>query len=157
MLTNFVSSFFTPPLAISPLHPTVVLPYKNEYGHLRWEMVAAKKEGIYYRVKSIPFYAVKIAPGDLLDTTERDGVLYYHRIVGDGGHSVIQMQLFTRQPKQIARQLRHFGCPWHLAPKKHRLAFAIPKEVAYLPVKHWLDLGEEQGHWAYCGACLSHD
>ncbi|MBN9385153.1 MAG: DUF4265 domain-containing protein [Chitinophagaceae bacterium] len=135
----------------------LVLPYKDEEGNIRGETVLATKEGNYYRIKSIPLHASKIALDDLIDTRRRDGVLYFHGIIEGSGRNVIQMILLKqRQIKTIGRALGQFGCMWRRDGNKHLIAFDVPKHVPYQPIRDWLDQGQQEKRWAYREACLSH-
>ena len=49
------------------LDSKLILPYKDDEGVIRGETVLATKEGNYYRIKSIPVYASKIALYDLIE------------------------------------------------------------------------------------------
>src|SRR5882757_9845447 len=112
----------------------LVLPYKDDEGNIHGETVLATKEGDYYRVKSIPLHASRIALYDLIDIRRREGVLYFHRIIEGSGRNVIQMILLKqRQIKAIGRALGQFGCMWRRSDNKHLIAFDVPKHVAYQP------------------------
>ena len=54
------------------LDSKLLLPYKDDEGRIRDETVLATKEGGYYRIKSIPVRASKIALYDLIDDRKRD-------------------------------------------------------------------------------------
>ena len=134
------------------------MPYKDDEGVVRGETVLATKEGDYYRIKSIPLYASKIALYDLIDVRKRDGVLYFHKIIESSGRSVIQLLVFKeRQIKAIGNKLEHFGCIWRRGDDKHVIAFDVPKHVSYQPIKDWLDQGEQEQRWGYREACLSNE
>jgi hypothetical protein len=139
------------------LDSKIVLPYKDNEGNIRGETVLATKEGDYYRIKSIPLYASKIALYDLIAVRLREGVPYFHKIIEDSGRSVIQMFIFNeRQIDAIGKDLEEFGCLWRRGGDKHLIAFDVPKLVPYQPIKDWLDQGEREQRWAYREACLSH-
>ena len=139
------------------LDSRLVLPYKDDDGIIRGETVMATKEGDYYRIKSIPFHASKIALYDLIDTRNREGILYFHRIIESSGRNVIQMTLLKqRQISNIVRNLERFGCMSRRSDNKHGIAFDVPKHVPYRPIKDWLDQGEREQRWGYREACLSH-
>ena len=140
------------------LDSKLILPYKDGEGIVRGEGVLATKEGNYYRIKSIPVHASKIALYDLIGTRKRDGVLYLHKIIESSGRSVIQMIVFKdRQIKAIGKDLEQFGCMWRRSDDKHLIAFDVPKHVPYRPIKDWLDQGEREQRWGYREACLSHE
>ena len=137
------------------LDSKLILPYKDDEGIIRGEAVLATKEGNYYRIKSIPVHASKIALYDLIGTRKREGVLYFHKIIESSGRSVIQMIVFRdRQIKAIGKDLEQFGCMWRRSDDKHLIAFDVPKHVPYRPIKDWLDQGEREQRWGYREACL---
>jgi Domain of unknown function (DUF4265) len=134
------------------------LPYKYDKGVVRGEVVLAIKEGDYYRIKSIPVCASKIALYDLIRTRKWGGVLYFHKIIESSGRNVIQMLVFkVSQIKAIGQDLEQFGCLWRRSENKHLIAFDVPKHVSYHPIKNWLDQGELEERWGYREACLSHE
>ena len=135
----------------------LILPYKDDEGAIRGETVLATKEGNYYRITSIPLYASKIALYDLIAVRDREGVLYFHKIIEGSGRSVIQMIVFDEQEINfILKDLEQFGCLWRRSDDKHLIAFDVPKLVSYQPIKDWLDQGQQEERWGYRGACLSH-
>lgn len=67
------------------LDSKVVLPYTDDEGNIYGETIQATKEGDYYRIKSIPLYASKIALYDLIAVCRRKGVLYFHKIISLSG------------------------------------------------------------------------
>ena len=136
----------------------LILPYMDDEGIARGETVLATKEGGYYRIKSIPVKASKIALYDLISVRNRDGVLYFHGIIEGSGRSVIQMIVFNqRQIKGVVRDLELFGCIWRRSDDKHLIAFDVPKHMAYRSIRDWLDKGEQEQRWGYREACLSHE
>jgi hypothetical protein len=140
------------------LDSKLILPYMDDEGVIRGETVLATKEGDYYRIKSIPAHASKIALYDLIGIRKREGVLYFHQIIESSGRNVIQMTVFKdRQIKAIGKDLEQFGCMWRRGDNKHLIAFDVPKHVLYRPIKDWLDQGEREQRWGYREACLSHE
>lgn len=140
------------------LDSKLVLPYKDKEGSIRGETVLATKEGSYYRIKSIPLYASKIALYDLIGVRKREGVLYFQKIIESSGRSVVQILVFKEgEIKEVERDLDRFGCIWRRGNDRHLIAFDVPKHMAYQPIKEWLDRGEGEQKWGYREACLSHD
>jgi hypothetical protein len=140
------------------LDSKLLLPYKDDEGIIRGETVLATKEGNFYRIKSIPVHASKIALYDLIAVRKREGVLYFQKIMESSGRSVIQMiVLKDRQIKAIGEDLEQFGCMWRRGDDKHLIAFDVPKHVPYRPIKDWLDQGEREQRWGYREASLSHE
>ena len=140
------------------LDSKLILPYKDDEGVIRGETVLATKEGNYYRIKSIPVYASKIALYDLIEVREGEGVLYFHKIVEDSGRNVIQMILFKDcQIQAIVRDLQQFGCTGQRSENTRLIAFDVPKHVPYPPIRAWLEQGQRDERWTYREACLSHE
>ena len=140
------------------LDSKLILPYKDDDGIIRGETVLGTKEGNYYRIKSIPVHASKIALYDLIAIRNREGVLYFHKIIESSGRNVIQMIVCRdRQIRAIGKHLEEFGCIWRRSDDRHLIAFDVPKHVPYGPIKEWLDQGEFDQRWGYRTACLSHE
>jgi hypothetical protein len=140
------------------LDSKLILPYKDDKGIIRGETVLATKEGHYYRVKSIPVRASKIALYDLIGVRKRESILYFHKIIESSGRSVIQMIVFRyRRIKLIGKDLEQFGCLWQRSDDKYLIAFDVPKHIPYRLIKDWLEQGEREQHWGYREACLSHE
>jgi hypothetical protein len=140
------------------LDSKLVLPYTDDEGNIHGETILATKEGDYYRIKSIPVHASKIALYDLIAVRRREGVLYFHKIIEGSGRSVIQMIVFKeRQIRAIGKDLEQFGCMWRRSDNKHLIAFDVPKHVPYQPIKDWLGQGQRDLRWGYREACLSHE
>jgi hypothetical protein len=139
------------------LDSKLVLPYKDDEGAIRGETVLAIKEGDYYRIKSIPLYASKIALYDLIEIRKREGVFYFHKIIESSGRNVIQMIVFNdREFTSVSTNLELFGCEWRRGDHNQLIAFDVAKHVPYRPIKDWLDQGEQEQRWGYREACLCH-
>src|SRR5689334_19485038 len=105
------------------LDSKLVLPYTDDEGNIRGETVLATKEGSYYRIKSIPVRASKIAMYDLIAVQKREGILYFHKIIEGSGRNVIQMIIFNdRQVKVVAKDIEAFGCTWQHSDNKNLIA-----------------------------------
>src|SRR4051794_2917205 len=113
----------------------LVLPYEKSEGNIYGETVLAKKEGDYYRIKSIPFYASKIALYDLIEAKRLADTLFFQRMIESSGRNVIQITLFKgRQIKAIRKDLDEYGCTLRCGNNRHLIAFDVPKHVPYWPV-----------------------
>ena len=140
------------------LDSEIILPYKDDEGIIHGEAIKVTKEGSYYRIKSIPLYASKIALYDLIEVRKREGVPYFKKIIESSGRNVIQVIVVDpEQIKAIERDLEHFGCLWRRSDSnKHLIAFDVPRHVPYWPIRNWLDHGEQELLWGYREACISH-
>lgn len=139
------------------LERRLILPYRDDDGIIRGETVQAAKEGDYYRITSIPLHASRIARFDLIAVRDREGVLYFHKVIENSGRNVIQMIVFEEEDMKMAiKGLEGFGCKWQKDDDEQRIAFDVAKHVPYQPIKDWLDQGEREERWGYREACLSH-
>lgn len=140
------------------LDSKLVLPYKDENGFIHGETVPATREGDFYRIKSIPLHASRIALYDLIAARSRERTLYFHRIIESSGRNVIQMTVFDeRKTMAVLTELERLGCMWRRGDNNQLIAFDVPKHVPYRPIKAWLDQGEQELRWGYREACISHE
>jgi hypothetical protein len=135
----------------------IMLAYEED-DKVEVESVWAKKEGEYYRIDNIPFFAPNIAWNDLISAEkEEDGALYFEALIKPSGHSTVQMIFFNEEDTvPAAKELEKFGCSWESSHIKKILAVDIPKEVNYLPIKIFLNMGVEAERWSYKESCLAH-
>ena len=140
----------------SAFNANVVLPFMNDEGAVQGEIVQAVKEGDYYRIQDIPLHASKFALYDLLEVVDREGVLYYKKIIESWDRHVIQMMIFNEADMKIVEAfLERLGCNWRWNKEELLIAFDVAKHVAYEPIKEWLEMGEREKRWGYREACLS--
>lgn len=134
----------------------ILLTYKDDEDNFHIESVWTTKEGNYYRIKNIPFFAPNIALDDLVSVNEEDGVLYFEELIEPSGHSTIQMVLFESENVNIiGKQLEEGGCTWEGSHVPTIISIDIPKEVDYVPIKAVLEQYNDS-LWSYKEACLAH-
>lgn len=135
----------------------ILLTYKDDEGGYKIESVWATKEGFYYRINNIPFFATNVALDDLVSAEEDDGALYFESLIEPSGHSAVQMIIFDEnEVMKIGRELEELGCTWEGSHIKTLISIDVPKEIPYHKVKEYLDRGEHEGRWSYKEACLAH-
>jgi hypothetical protein len=135
----------------------ILLTYKDDSGNYQVESVWATKEGDYYRINNIPFFATNIALNDLIKAEEDDGGLYFEDIVETSGYSVVQIIFFNEDDVvEVEKYLEGLGCTWEGSHVKTLISVDIPKDVNYSIVKNYLDKGEIGERWSYKEACLAH-
>ena len=135
----------------------ILLTYKDGEGNYQIESVWATKEGAYYRINNIPFFATNIALDDLVSVEEEDGGLYFDKLKEASGHSTIQMIIFNEDDlMRIGKDLEGLGCTWEGSHVKTLIAIDVPRDVSYNMVKQYLEKGEAEGRWSYKEACLAH-
>ena len=136
----------------------ILLTYKNDEGSYDVESVWATKEGGYYRINNIPFFAPNIALDDLVSAEVEDDALYFDSLIEPSGHSTVQMIIFNEdEVMQIGKDLEALGCTWEGSHIKTLISVDIPKEVHYTTVKKYLENGEKGARWSYREACLVHE
>lgn len=135
----------------------ILLTYKNEEGYYEVESVWATKEGDFYRINNIPFFAANISLNDLVKVEEDNGDLYFEDLVEASGHSVVQIVFFKESEiKRVVEFLEGLGCTWEGSYIKTLISVDIPSGVDYSVVKSYLDREEDNEQLSYKEACLAH-
>jgi hypothetical protein len=136
----------------------ILLTYKDEQGAYQVESVWATKEGAYYRINNIPFFAASVALNDLVSAEKDGNALYFDALIEASGHSVIQMIIFNEdEVMKIGKELEKLGCTWEGSHIKNLISIDIPKNISYFILKEYLDKGEAEERWSYREACLAHE
>lgn len=134
----------------------IILTYQNE-GEYLTEGVWAEKQGDYYKIKNIPFFASNIALDDIVSVEEDEGELYFVELIESSGNSVVQIVFF--KPEMINEITKHFEeleCGWEGSHLPNLISVNIPKKISYQVIKEYLDLQYEQGILDYKEACLGY-
>lgn len=128
-------------------------------GEFQVESVLAEKEGEYFRIQSIPFFAPNIALNDLVSVEiEKDGALYFDKLIEASGHSTLQIVFFNeKEISPTLETLQKLGCVWNGEALETLVNVDIPKDVSYFPIKEYLDEGEKNELLSYKEASLSHN
>jgi hypothetical protein len=120
------------------------------------EGIWAKKDGDSYIIDNIPFYTKNYALGDIISVKEEMGVLYAQSVLQESGNSVVRVLFSDENAVQQNRdRLKKMGCASELSNLPNLIAVDIPKNVNYLDVISFLDIGEKNGDWEYQEACIS--
>lgn len=136
----------------------ILLTYKDDQGEIQIESVWATKEGEYYRINNIPFFATNIALNDLVSVEKDHDALYFDELIEASGHSAIQLLIFNEnEVMEVGKELEKLGCTWEGSHIKNLISVDIPINVSYTIVKDFLDKGEKEERWSYKEACLSHE
>jgi len=132
--------------------------YYNLEDELETENVWADKEGQYYRIKNIPFFAPNIAYDDLISVEDDEGELFYDDIIEESGNSTVQVIIFDEKNiESVTTDLNNLKCGWEGSHLKGYIAVNIPKIIDYKPVKDYLSDKAEAGVLDYKEACLAHN
>jgi Domain of unknown function (DUF4265) len=135
----------------------VILTYQDENGIYQTESVWATKEGQYYRIDNIPFFAENIAYGDLVAVENDNQSLFFDELISPSEHSTIQIIFLDKSVISVLQEkLASYGCSWEGSHIETLIAVDIPRQISYTPIKRYLDEGERLGLWSYKEACLAH-
>ena len=122
------------------------------------ESVWADKEGSYYRIKNIPFFAPNIAYDDLVSAEKDEGELFFEGIIEESGNSTVQIILFDSDNLgELTKKIESFSCGWEGSHLKEYISVNIPKDISYPPIKNFLDEQAKKGILDYKEACLAHN
>lgn len=131
--------------------------YYDLEDNLAVESVWALKEGNYFRIKNIPFFAPNIAFDDLVSVENDEGELFFDDIIEESGNSTLQLIIFNEKDiNEVTKKIESFYCGWEGSHLKGYLSVNIPKDIDYTPIKAFLDEQAEKGLLDYKEACLSH-
>ena len=131
--------------------------YYDQENNLAIETLWATKEGEYYRIKNIPFFASNLSYNDLIKVELDNNEMYFDELIESSGHSTLQIVFFNDElVSQSKSHLLELGCSWEGSHKKNYISVDIPSTVEYNSVKNYLDKLEMQNKLSYREACLAH-
>ena len=117
----------------------VKLVYHDLGGHLASESIWVTKDGKYYRVKNIPFFAPNLAFNDLVSVEDYKGELFFESLIEPSGHSTIQIVFLDfKYFKEITDKLLYFNCSWEGCHLKEYIGVDVPYDVNYQKVHRYL-------------------
>lgn len=135
----------------------IKLVYYNQVGNIDVESVWSKKEGEFYRIKNIPFFASNLSYNDLVKVDEEDGELFFDELVEPSGHSTLQIIFFDEKIiSQVTAYFIEQGCSWEGSHKKNYISVDVPADIKYNNIKGHLDVLELEKKLSYKEACLAH-
>lgn len=136
----------------------IKLVYHDLEGNLATEGVWAAKEGEYYRVKNVPFFAPNLAYNDLISVEEDEGELFFDSLIEPSGHTTVQIVFFKPEYfEQVTDDLTKFNCDWEGSHLKECISVDIPKTVDYSEVRKYLNRKSEEEILDFREACLAHE
>jgi hypothetical protein len=134
---------------------------KNEDGEIETESIWCDKTGNgTYIVDNIPFVAKNISLGDIIivEYDNSEGQYYFDNLVSASGNTTIRIIMFDNQKIEETRTwLNNNKCDSEVLNAMNIIAVNIPKEIAYRPIKAFLDSGEQNDKWSYEESCLEHE
>ncbi len=135
----------------------IKLVYHDLEGNLAVEGVWATKEGEYYRMKNVPFFAPNLAYNDLICVEDDEGELFFDSLIEPSGHTTIQIVFFNLEFfKQVTEDLTKFNCDWEGSHLKGYISVDVPKFVNYSEVRKYLKRKSKENILDFKEACLAH-
>lgn len=135
----------------------IIFEYKDANDDYALESAWAEKTGNNYRLDNILFYAHGYSWGDIVETENRNGELFVTGLIEESGHSTIRIIFFSKESiPQTIDQLEKMGCHWEGSNIPTLISVDIAPEINYIPIRKFLEEGEEKDLWSYEEACLAH-
>lgn len=129
--------------------------YYDMNDELSVESVWATKDGEFYYVKNIPFFAPNLAYNYLIKVELDDGEYFFEDIIQPSKHSTIQIVLFqTSETSRIVSFIEKIKCNWEGMYEQKILAVDIPPEIDYSEVKEFLNIEKDKLVLDFKEACL---
>jgi hypothetical protein len=138
-----------------PIHPVALVYLDEPEPSYQTELVNTIQVERGYQLTSIPFFAKHLALHDIISVETEEGIHYFDDIVVKSGHSVIRVLFTTQQTlTHVMGGMQQLGANAFRYDTSRLVAFDVPAQVAYEPIKQFLTQGEAQGWWEYQEACL---
>lgn len=136
----------------------IKLVYHDLEGNLATESLWAEREGEYYRIKNIPFFAPNLAYNDLVSVENDEGELFFDALIEPSRHSTIQIIILDEKEfNKITNNLTKLKCDWEGSHLPMYISVDVPKEVNYQKVKQYLEDKHLEKKLDYKEACLAHE
>lgn len=127
--------------------------YDEDLDQMITESVWAIKEGQYYRIDNIPFYASLYSTDDVVEVKNDNGELVVEKLIEPSGNSTIRI-LFDDEHEldRIREELIVLDCDCEISRRSKLLAVNIPKAVSYKNIINYL---ESIDNLQYEESCIS--
>ena len=113
-----------------------------------------------YEIDNIPFIVRRVSLGDIITVAfdEEEQRFYFESFVSVSGNSTIRVYFEDENQIQLTRdRLVGFTCASEGFLSRKMIAVNVPSDVAYKPIKDFLDEGEANKQWEYEESCLCHE
>ena len=112
---------------------------------------AERLEGNHLKVSNVPFFAVGVSCGDVVEAERNaDGGWQFARVATPGGHSTVRLLVPDKDGLQdIVDELVDLGCAFEGTYIEQMVAVDVPPGVDYGEVRRWLDTQEDSGALEY--------
>jgi len=102
-----------------------------------------------YKIENTPFYIRGISFGDIVAVSDRDGVLFFDKLLEDSGHRTVRVSMQKEELEQnLINFLREKGADIE-ALRKGFFAIDIPPNANFGAIMSHLREGEQDNKWAY--------
>ncbi|WP_094572345.1 DUF4265 domain-containing protein [Mucilaginibacter xinganensis] len=136
----------------------IIFEYQDLEDNYALESAWAEKQGEYYKLCNILFYAPGYSWGDIVSVEDRNGELYVTDLIEESGHSTIRIIFYTKEIiEPTIQQLNGFGCTYEGSNIAKLISVDVPLTVNYKPIKEFLTEGEIKKLWSYEESCLAHE
>jgi hypothetical protein len=133
-------------------------PDEDGYPPVAVESVWASRRGAYYQIDNIPFFTRDATFEDIVEATERDGALWFVRVVEPARNSLLRVVYFDgANPEHIRDELQRLGCATEWMDQYHLVAVHVPSLVNIDYVLRYLIAEQEKELIDYEEAMLWHE
>jgi hypothetical protein len=130
---------------------------EDGYPPLSIETVWAYKEGDFFRLDNIPFFARGVAPGDLVSALHQDGIFVFQEVVAPSTSSVIRIYVSNVNDVEEARnEFRALGCESELSDIPKLFAVEVPGDIPFAPVADLISRWTKANRWEFEEGCVRH-
>jgi hypothetical protein len=112
-----------------------------------------------YRLLNTPFFLYGVSKEDHVEAFERDGELFFHRLLHSEGHSTVRVIVYDHTKlEEILNTLRAFGCACEQAVSwnPHYIAVDVPPTVNLDSVHSFLSGMKSDDKVAFEGSNIVH-
>jgi hypothetical protein len=127
----------------------------DDYPPAGIETMWATCEGSEFRLDNVPFFAERIACGDLVKATkDADGCLYFDEVVEMSGNGTLHLFVMDLDNvQQLRSQVETMGCSSELGLPR-LIAVNVPKNIDYPRLRSFLMDKETAGELSFSESCL---
>ena len=130
---------------------------EDGYPEFDIESVWASADGEYFRIDNIPFFAIGISDGDVVQATKREDEWWFDRLISPSSQSTIRVLLCDESDISLIRDYAHkMGCKTELNELANLVAIGVPATVRIKQLTNFLERGEQTGRWTYEEFALRH-
>lgn len=122
------------------------------------ESIWASHEGEYFRLDNIPFFAIGVSDGDVVQATKREDEWWFDRLISPSSQSTIRVLLCDESDIPLIRDhAEKMGCKTELNELTTLVAIGVPATVRIKQLINFLEAGEQTGRWTYEESALRHN